>query len=109
MHPEASVVEVARLIAAGQAPFILDVREEVEFCGPLGHAPGALNMPMGRIPSSLTELESRKDQVCYCICLSGGRSAMVAQFLLDQGFADVRNVTGGMKAWNAAGLPCVKP
>ncbi len=108
MEVEISVVDVARFIAAGQSPFILDVREPAEFTGPLGHAPGAMNVPMGQVPTCLPELEPHRSGTCYIICLSGGRSGMVAQYLRDQGFSDVCNVTGGMKAWNAAGLPCVR-
>ncbi|MSR73844.1 MAG: rhodanese-like domain-containing protein [Planctomycetes bacterium] len=107
MATEISVVDLARCIADGQAPFILDVREPAEFTGPLGHAPGALSIPMGQIPTRVAELDGVRGGTCYCICLSGGRSGMVAEYLSQQGFGTVINVTGGMKAWNAAGLPCV--
>ncbi len=105
MSEDVSVVELARLVAAGSAPVIIDVRELVEFTGPLGHAPGALNIPLQSLPLRLQELEQFRTGRCHIICLSGGRSAMAARWLLEQGFADACNVTGGMKAWNQAGLP----
>jgi rhodanese-related sulfurtransferase len=105
MADDVSVVDLARLIAAGTAPVIVDVREPVEFTGPLGHAPGAINIPLQSLPLRLAELEQFRTQRCHIICLSGGRSAMAARWLTEQGFAEACNVTGGMKAWNHAGLP----
>ena len=40
----------------------------------------------------------------YVICQSGGRSARATRVFVDAGI-DAYNVTGGMTAWNAAGLP----
>jgi rhodanese-related sulfurtransferase len=39
------------------------------------------------------------------VCKAGGRSASSAQALLRAGFSKVVNLSGGMLAWNAAGLP----
>ena len=46
------------------------------------------------------------DRTVVCICRVGGRSGAVAGALAGRGF-DVRNVDGGMLAWEAAGLPVV--
>jgi len=46
----------------------------------------------------------RRDQTIACICHVGVRSAAVADALTDAGY-DAVNVTGGMEAWEAAGLP----
>ena len=46
--------------------------------------------PLGRIP---------RDQEVIVYCRSGGRSASVQQFLMSQGFAKVKNLSGGMLAW----------
>ncbi|WP_346024535.1 rhodanese-like domain-containing protein [Alkalibacterium indicireducens] len=40
----------------------------------------------------------KKDKEYHVICLSGGRSSMVCDFLGNQGY-DVVNVMGGMSAW----------
>jgi rhodanese-related sulfurtransferase len=42
------------------------------------------------------------------ICRSGNRSGRAAQALASIGFSRVMNLTGGMLAWNAAGLPIEK-
>ncbi|MEV0274990.1 rhodanese-like domain-containing protein [Streptomyces sp. NPDC050610] len=84
--------------------FLLDVRENDEWAA--GHAEGALHIPMsdfvGRY-GELTERAPEGDKV-YVICRSGGRSAQVAQYLLQQGL-DAVNVAGGMQRWEAAGRP----
>lgn len=41
----------------------------------------------------------------YFICHVGGRSGRVCAALMAAGYANVVNVTGGMEAWEAAGLP----
>ena len=58
---------------------------------------GALHIRMQEIPQRLDELD--KNQTILCMCHSGGRSAQVAQFLTEQGFDKVFNVTGGIDAW----------
>ena len=39
------------------------------------------------------------------MCRTGGRSQNATQFLQAQGFENVTNVSGGIVAWHAAGLP----
>ena len=46
------------------------------------------------------------DRTIVCICRVGGRSGAVAAALAGAGY-DVRNVDGGMLAWEAAGFPVV--
>jgi rhodanese-related sulfurtransferase len=49
-----------------------------------------------------------KDKALYVMCLSGGRSLRVASALAAAGFNNLTNVAGGIKAWQAAGLPVKK-
>ncbi|GAA1172866.1 rhodanese-like domain-containing protein [Ornithinimicrobium humiphilum] len=77
---------------------VVDVREPDEWAA--GHAPGAVHIPMGDIPSRLEDLPDSDDPLPI-ICRSGGRSGRVVQWLVTQGF-DVVNVDGGMRAWHAA-------
>lgn len=57
---------------------------------------------MGALARSLPRLPL--DQTIACICHVGARSAAVAEALSTAGY-DAVNVTGGMNAWEAAGLP----
>ena len=79
---------------------LLDVREQHEWDA--GHAVGAMHVPMGDVPARFGELPADADVVV--VCHVGGRSARVTDWLLGQGYA-CRNLTGGMLAYAAAGLP----
>lgn len=83
--------------------FLLDVREPAEWQA--GHAPEAYHLPMQEIPARLAEIPMDGDVVV--VCRVGGRSAMVVEFLQSNGWNNVINLDGGMRAWEAAGLPLV--
>jgi rhodanese-related sulfurtransferase len=76
-------------------PLLLDVREphEVAVCAIAGSTP----IPMGQIPARSEELDPERPIVC--ICHHGMRSAQVAMFLSQRGFATLYNLTGGVHAW----------
>jgi rhodanese-related sulfurtransferase/glyoxylase-like metal-dependent hydrolase (beta-lactamase superfamily II) len=96
--PEVSPDEGATLVDAGA--LLLDVREPDEWVA--GHAPSATLVPMREIPSRLDDLP--RDRRIVAVCRSGGRSRAVAEALVGAGY-DVVNLAGGMRAWEAAGLP----
>ncbi len=96
---EIDVQHAARLTEAGEA-LLLDVREDDEWAA--GRAPGAEHVPLG----SLQPAEVPTGRPVLALCRSGNRSGKATQVLAAAG-VDVRNVTGGMKAWAAAGLPVV--
>jgi rhodanese-related sulfurtransferase len=81
---------------------LLDVREDDEW--QRGHAPGARHIPMGQVPSRIDEINP--DAKLFVVCLAGGRSLRVAQYLARNGYRPV-NVSGGMQAWAAAGRPVI--
>jgi rhodanese-related sulfurtransferase len=76
-------------------PVLLDVREpaEVQLC----QIPESVHMAMHSVPERFNELN--KATPIVCICHHGARSMRVAQFLEQQGFARVINLTGGIHAW----------
>lgn len=76
-------------------PLLLDVREPWELA--LCALPGLTAIPMGEIPVRIEELDEERQIVC--ICHHGMRSRQVAMFLLQQGFPQVFNLTGGVHAW----------
>lgn len=102
----AAVAALLRTAATpGSGPVVLDVRELMEFTGPLGRVPGARHLSVRELQDRAGELAALRDRDIYVICLSGSRSAMATEFLRSQGFDRTFNVEGGMKAWAAAGLP----
>ncbi|MFI9601721.1 MULTISPECIES: rhodanese-like domain-containing protein [Streptomyces] len=86
--------------------FLLDVREDDEWRA--GHAEGALHIPLSEFVARYGELTEAapQDGRVHVICRSGGRSAQVAMYLVQQG-VDAVNVDGGMQVWEASGRPVV--
>lgn len=80
---------------------LIDVREPMEWRE--GHAHGAKHIPLGSLPTRLSELPT--DREILTICRSGNRSSRAQQFLLANGYSKVLNVNGGMMAWTRANLP----
>ncbi|RAJ04118.1 adenylyltransferase/sulfurtransferase [Chitinophaga skermanii] len=77
-------------------PFqLIDVREEVEW--DICHINDSKLIPMNTVPRHLGEID--KFQPVVLICHHGMRSRSVANFLVDEGYKDVYNVTGGIHAW----------
>lgn len=82
---------------------VLDVREADEFDE--GHIGGALHMYVGHLPDRLEQLELVRDQPVVVTCSVGHRAGVAVSMLLRAGFSDVRNLLGGMTAWQALDLP----
>ena len=78
--------------------FVLDVRTEAEFYGPLGHIDGAILIPIDELSLRMNELEDMKDRDIYVVCRSGNRSNVGKNILRENGFNAI-NVDGGMLAW----------
>ncbi len=87
--------EAARLVRDG-AVRLLDVRSPAEYAG--GHIPGAALLPVDLIASAPATLEPEgKPWLVYCE--HGVRSLHAARILVQAGFPDVINMSGGMSAW----------
>ena len=78
--------------------FVLDVRTEAEFYGPLGHIDGAMLIPIDELSLRINELEDMKDKDIYVVCRSGNRSNVGKNILRENSFNAI-NVDGGMLAW----------
>ena len=95
MISEISVTDLSRRIAEPDAPVVLDVREPQEIA--LARFPGAVEIPMQSVPSRMAELDRNAE--IFVLCHHGMRSAHVADYLAEQGFTRVGNVSGGIDAW----------
>ncbi len=100
------VVEPAWLESHPGAARIVDVREHVEFCGPLGHIDGAELVPFAGLLDAARDWD--RQQPLVTVCAYGTRSGKAALMLAEQGFARVASLHGGMVRWGDQGLPRVE-
>lgn len=97
---EAVPAEFDRPPGEAAGAVLLDVREGDEW--QLGHAPGAVHIPLSDVPARYGELDPDAD--LYVICRQGGRSLEAVKYLVNMGYEAV-NVVGGMVAWQQRGRP----
>jgi len=96
---------LSEMLTRQPRPLVIDVREETEFRGELGHVPGAILVPLRTLAGRASEFEADKDQRIVVVCRSGVRSSTAAAILTSLGFEDVSNLKGGMLAWHDLRLP----
>ncbi|MGH4016029.1 MAG: rhodanese-like domain-containing protein [Pseudonocardiaceae bacterium] len=97
--PQASVdLEEARSLLSSGAAILLDVREQHEWDA--GHAAEAVHMPIEELDAAALPTGIQ----IITTCRSGGRGARAAAALTEAG-RQARNLTGGMRGWQDAGLP----
>lgn len=75
---------------------LIDVREKYEY---EEFNIGGKLIPLGEIMGALGDLEEFKEKEIIIHCRSGKRSAMAQQLMLQAGFSDVKNLAGGVLAW----------
>jgi rhodanese-related sulfurtransferase len=102
MGRRVETVESDDAVGAGATAVLLDVRNQDEWDA--GHAPNAEFCPLPQLETMRFKLPMNRQIIC--ICRSGVRSEKAAAELINMGFNAV-NMTGGMKAWAAAGHPVV--
>jgi rhodanese-related sulfurtransferase len=89
--------ELKERLAKGETPVIIDVREDWEHQE--SKIENAKNIPLGTLPERVDELEEYRDQEVIVHCKSGMRSTSAKAFLQQQGFKQVRNLLGGITAY----------
>jgi rhodanese-related sulfurtransferase len=101
-----TVDELAAALREGRGDLtVIDVREPYEWRS--GVIPGAVLMSMGTVPTRAGELD--RERTIAVVCAHGNRSAQVAAWLGQQGFAKVHNVPGGMALWLGGQHPVEAP
>ena len=89
-------VEVKRKQDNGEKFLLLDVREPHEY--QIARIPGSTLIPLGQLPARLNELDKNAEIVAHC--KMGGRSQQAVDLMKQNGFTNVRNMTGGITAWS---------
>jgi adenylyltransferase/sulfurtransferase len=93
--PSVTVQELKAKQDRGDKFVLLDVREPFEW--DICHVPGAKLIPLGNLPSRMSELDSADEILLQC--KSGARSARALRLLQEAGFSKLHNVEGGILAW----------
>lgn len=98
--PEVSPAVAHAALQAGGA-VLIDVRERSEY--EQVRIPGSILIPLAELPGRMSEIPA--DQDVYVHCRVGGRSARAVDYLRTFGRPNSYNVSGGIDAWQDAGLP----
>jgi rhodanese-related sulfurtransferase len=94
-NPDIKASELLERLDAGEPVTLLDVREPIEY-----HTfnIGGTNIPVGKLIHEVEDLELDKDQEIIVLCQAGVRSKTAQAVLRQQGYNNIRNLTGGLLA-----------
>lgn len=92
---EITVEELKKMQDEGLPLQLIDCREQDEYA--LVNLGGTL-IPMRDTPQHMEEFS--QDEPLIIMCRTGSRSAMVAQYLRQNGFPNAQNLKGGIYAWS---------
>jgi len=96
-----TAAEVKSRLDAGENLHLLDVREPDEYAE---FNIGAKLVPLGQVMSmQIDELEDWKDEEVIIHCRSGKRSLQAGLMMETMGFKNVKNLVGGVLAWQELG------
>ncbi len=98
MMADITAEELKQRMDSGEKLNIIDVREQYEFDE---FNIGAKLIPLGTIQSVVDDLADWKDEEVIVHCKAGGRSAAARDYMMKNGFTNVRNLLGGMMDWQA--------
>ena len=97
------------LLTALKAPnhniVVLDVRSAEEYEN--GHLVDAINISHNTVVDNLNLLTQYKNSTVVVHCRSGYRAGIAEKILAENGFTDLRHLTGDMNGWLEANLPIV--
>lgn len=100
--PQISVAELREMLTDDTGLQVLDVRRPPEYNG--GHVPNAVTAPLSILRERIGSITFDPKKPTAVICAGGYRSSAATSILEQQGFTDLRNVTGGTAAWVNAGF-----
>jgi rhodanese-related sulfurtransferase len=99
------VQELARKLAAGEAVYLLDVRQPWEH--ETAALPRSVLLPLPELPARLPEVQPPAGALVVVYCHHGIRSLSAAAFLERHGLSDVVSLAGGIDAWSCAIDPAI--
>ncbi len=88
---------------------ILDVRTPEEYA--ISHIEEAININIAddNFADDIAKLNRDKTYIVHCAAnVAGGRTEQSFEIMTDLGFKNLRNMAGGIVAWEANGLPLIR-
>lgn len=99
---DAEAAAAVRLINAGAQ--LIDLRGHDAYRS--GHIVNARHIPLDEIDAKADKLDRKTPVIVYCD--TGVTSGRAAERLVQQGFADVWQLRGGIAAWKRENMPVAK-
>ena len=96
----------AVLLMNREKAVVVDVCEPGEFAQ--GHIVGARNVPLAQLEGQLTQAVKNKATPLILVCQAGVRSGRALALARKLGYENVQSLSGGLKAWQASGMPIEK-
>ncbi|MFD1040224.1 MBL fold metallo-hydrolase [Virgibacillus byunsanensis] len=104
MSTKMTTKELAKKVVNHEETFILDVRNTDEFDDWKieGGKVEVINEPYFNLLDGIDPVADKlnKDQEIIVVCAKGGSSQMIAEMMEEEGFTNVYDLEGGMKAWS---------
>ena len=99
------VISWRELETEKQEVLLVDVRTREEYA--FGSIPGAINVPLDELRAHLDQLPQKRSIVLFCAV--GLRGYLALRILKGLGYQQVRNLSGGLKMYQAATAPVPVP
>jgi hydroxyacylglutathione hydrolase len=96
--------ELKSWLDSGNECYVLDTRSKDEFDE--GHIKSATHIYLGRLPERIDEIP--RTLPIMVVCGSGNRASVATSILLMNGYGEVYNFLGAMRAWKKLGYPLSK-
>ena len=101
--PRISVTALKQLLDTHAPIQLLDNSSDSEYAA--AHIPIAVHFQISDLLLRQGELDAGRPVILYCNCKAEQVSISFGRELQARGFSDVRALSGGLKAWQAAGYP----
>jgi NADPH-dependent 2,4-dienoyl-CoA reductase/sulfur reductase-like enzyme/rhodanese-related sulfurtransferase len=97
MQKRLRVIPWSEVSKISKDDLLIDVRTAVEYLD--GNIPGSINIPVDELRNRLSEIDQHQNIFIYCQI--GLRGYLAQRILLQNGFENVQNISGGYKLWSA--------
>jgi len=100
--PKMSVDELKGAVEDGSSDLlVVDVRPAVQYRK--GHVAGAVNLPLEKLDSGISDLAGRKERLAF-MCTCGRRALEAIERVKERGVVGTL-IVGGYREWEAKGFP----